>query len=271
MCDWGYCSHNGPDKWVENYAIAKGPRQSPIDIPECCENDFKLNSFPLSFEYETRGKMLMNTGAGFKVNFDRLQNSLLEGGPLDSKYRLEQLHCHWGRNSSVGSEHTVSGKFYAAEMHLVHWNAEKYSSIDEAVDKPDGLAVLGVFMEVGEENQDHEELEKICELLKKIPHRGDHVPFETELDPMEFFPENKAYWTYPGSLTTPPCFESVQWIVFNDAIQVSEKQLESFRAMLSYGRLDKVPEDEFNGKILTNYRPTLEVGCRKVRACVAEK
>jgi len=266
MCDWGYCSHNGPAKWVENYAVASGSRQSPINIPETCENDSKLDSRPLAIEYETRGKMLINTGAGWKVNFDRLQKSLLEGGPLDSKYKAEQLHCHWSKDSTCGSEHVINGKSYAAEMHIVHWNCGKYASIDDAVDKPDGLAVLGIFLDVGE--ADHPELEKICELLPKIPHSGDHVPIETDLNPHAFLPVNKAYWTYPGSLTTPPCFESVEWIVFKEPIKVSEKQLNAFRSMLSYGRLEKVPEnDEFGGKILTNYRPPLPVGSRAVRIC----
>jgi carbonic anhydrase len=66
---------SGPSKWVESYPLAKGPRQSPIDIPNSCQSDSKLNSIPLNFEYETRGKMLINTGAGFKVNFDRLKKS----------------------------------------------------------------------------------------------------------------------------------------------------------------------------------------------------
>lgn len=59
----------------ENYEFAKGSRQSPIDIPPNCEIDSKLSSAGLNFEYETKGKMLINTGAGFKVNFDRMKKS----------------------------------------------------------------------------------------------------------------------------------------------------------------------------------------------------
>ena len=84
-----------------------------------------------------------------------------------------QFHAHWGSCDEKGSEHTVDGKMYPAEvtksynakllkhncapstrdcitfqLHLVHWNRTKYSSPNEAAGEPDGLAVLGMFLEV---------------------------------------------------------------------------------------------------------------------------
>lgn len=67
---------------------------------------------------------------------------------MDGVYKLEQFHCHWGCTSDRGSEHTVDGRAYAGELHLVHWNCSKYSSFGEAAGYPDGLAVLGVFLTV---------------------------------------------------------------------------------------------------------------------------
>jgi carbonic anhydrase len=98
------------------------------------------------------------------------EESSLEGGPLKNKYVLEQFHCHWGPEDSVGSEHLVDGKSYAAEVntigtalifkyaiansslfntqiHYVHWNT-KYGGFNEALKYGDGLAVLGVFLKV---------------------------------------------------------------------------------------------------------------------------
>lgn len=40
----------------------------------------------------------------------------MTGGPLESKYKLVQFHCHWGVTSDEGSEHTVLGKKYAGEV-----------------------------------------------------------------------------------------------------------------------------------------------------------
>ena len=59
------------------------------------------------------------------------------------------MHAHWGKAGGGGSEHTVDGVQYAAELHIVHWNT-KYGDPSQAVDKPDGLAVLGMFLKEGE-------------------------------------------------------------------------------------------------------------------------
>jgi carbonic anhydrase len=64
---------------------------------------------------------------------------------------FKQLHFHWGSVDSIGSEHTVNGKSYAGEMHLVHYNS-KYGDFDSALKHSDGLAVLGVFFQVNSIN-----------------------------------------------------------------------------------------------------------------------
>merc|ERR1712240_817155 len=89
--------------------------------------------------------------------------SSLTGGALQGEYQLWQFHAHWGDCDEKGSEHTVEGKMYPAELHLVHWNKSKYSSPNEAAGEPDGLAVLGMFLEVGEK---HEELDKAMRAMK---------------------------------------------------------------------------------------------------------
>jgi len=37
--------------------------------------------------------------------------------------------------------------------------------------------------------------------------------------------DRSKYWTYCGSLTTPPCYESVRFLLFKDPIHVSEQQV----------------------------------------------
>ncbi|KAG8133742.1 hypothetical protein E2320_011505, partial [Naja naja] len=71
----------------------------------------------------------------------------MKGGPVSGIYKLKQFHIHWGSCEGQGSEHTVDGVKYDAELHLVHWNT-KYGTFDEAVKHPDGLAVVGVFLKV---------------------------------------------------------------------------------------------------------------------------
>lgn len=69
----------------------------------------------------------------------------ITGGILKGQYVAEGVHFHWGSPSSSGAEHTINGKHYSGEMHIVHRN-KKYNSIDEAVQYSDGIAVLGVFL-----------------------------------------------------------------------------------------------------------------------------
>ena len=187
----------------------------------------------------------------------------LTGGPLTGgEYELWQFHAHWGNENSHGSEHTVDGHTYAAELHLVHWNRTAYPSPNVAAGESDGLAVLGLFMEVGEE--DHPEFAKLIPYLEKITHCGDKVPTTSaSIDPSEFLPQQgqpKKIWTYQGSLTTPPLLESVIWLVFQKPIKISESQLKVMRQLFCTGKEDKNPTNMVN-----NYRPPLLLGSRVVK------
>lgn len=116
----------------------------------------------------------------------------------------------------------MDGESFAGELHLVHWDKSKYGSFTEAAGQPDGLAVLGVFLKVGKH---HPEMDKIAQLLPFITHKGDRITLREAIDPAKLLPEDTTYWTYLGSLTTPPFYESVIWIVFKHAIEVSEEQV----------------------------------------------
>ncbi|XP_072780902.1 carbonic anhydrase 13 isoform X2 [Taeniopygia guttata] len=166
MLHWGYDEHNGPAHWKEVFPVANGDRQSPIDIKtEDTKYDPSLR--PLNPSYDpASAKIILNNGHSTSVEFDDTVNkSVLTGGPLSGTYRLRQIHFHWGSNDEAGSEHTVDGMKYAAELHVVHWNAEKYSSFVEAACQSDGLAVMAVFLKIGECNP---QLNKITDRLDTI-------------------------------------------------------------------------------------------------------
>lgn len=253
---WGYAKHNGPDKWCENFPIANGPRQSPIDIiPKGASYDSSLQ--PLILKYDPSTSMdILNNGHSFQVTFaDDVDSSILKGGPISGIYRLKQFHFHWGDRDDKGSEHTVNGKCYPAELHLVHWNTA-YSSFGEAASKPDGLAVVGVFLEIGTDNSG---LQRILEVMNAIQCKGQQTTFPN-FDPRVLLPTSLNYWTYPGSLTTPPLLESVTWIVCKEPISVSPAQMERFRSL----RFSK--EDEEACCMVNNYRPPQPLKSRVVRA-----
>lgn len=249
---WGYMSSNGPNTWSEHFPAAKGDRQTPIDIVTGeTKLDSELASKPLSISYNPEhSRMLKNTGHSCQVVIDGSDSSL-NGGPLESDYKIEQFHFHWGKSNEVGSEHTVDGRMFASELHLVHWDSTRFSSFAEAVDKPNGLCVLGIFLTVGKEN---EALQKLLSQFNKIKEPNASIELDGGFDPASLLPNTKHYWTYEGSLTTPPCYESVKWIVFKEAIEVSEAQLNEFRSLSS---LD-------GGCMGNNYRPVLPLNGRSV-------
>jgi len=171
-------------------------------------------------------------------------------------FKILQMHAHWGCAGAGGSEHTVDGHQYEAELHIVHYN-EKYGDPSKAVDQPDGLAVLGMFLKSGKA---HEELEKICKHLAKIDKKDESIKLDEDyLDPTKYLPGNKTYFTYPGSLTTPPLFESVTWIVFKEPVEVSEAQLEAMRKL-------KISEEAgCEDCMVDNFRPPCQLKGRTVR------
>jgi len=254
MSTWGYNEDNGPSLWSKWYPVADlGDRQSPIDIiTGSATLDPALAA--LKYAYDPAAIRLVNTGATWRMDFEP-EGSNLSGGPLEGSYKVLQMHAHWGDKAGRGSEHTLDGKEFDAELHIVHWN-EKYGDPSVAVDKPDGLAVLGMFLKTGTA---HPEMEKICSKLGEILTKDKKVEMAETLDPTNFLPANKTFYTYPGSLTTPPLFESVTWIVFGEVVEVSEAQLDAMRAM-------KVEEnDDCPCCIVNNYRPPCKLGERKVR------
>ena len=93
-------------------------RQSPVNIEsDSAVADPQLSRRPLTWTFPPRTIDVTNTGYCWKAHV-RADESSLKGGPLSDTYRMVQFHCHWGADSSVGSEHQVDGRSYAAEVHL---------------------------------------------------------------------------------------------------------------------------------------------------------
>ena len=265
--EWDYSIRNGPSTWVTKFPMAAGSRQSPVNIEtDRVESDHEaLSSKPLRWKYPaTASRKLVNPGYCWRVDTDG-EGTFLSGGPLmDDVYKLEQYHCHWGCSDSRGSEHTVDGQAFAGELHLVHWNTTKYNTFAEAAKASDGLAVLGVFLKVG---KTHVEMDKIARLLPYVSHKDEVVEIAEPIDPAKLLPDDCGYWTYLGSLTTPPCNESVTWILFKKYIEVSHHQLNIFRNLRKFPRGEECPCHENHGAVINNFRPPLPLGNRVLREC----
>ncbi|KYM96399.1 Carbonic anhydrase 13 [Cyphomyrmex costatus] len=272
----------GPSTWVTKFPMAAGSRQSPVNIEtKRVESDHEaLSSKPLRWKYPaTASRKLVNPGYCWRVDTDG-EGTFLSGGPLmDDVYKLEQYHCHWGCSDSRGSEHTVDGQAFAGELHLVHWNTSKYKTFAEAAKASDGLAVLGVFLKL----RGSRYLMRGSQLRNSIrandtlladttlrykngrdePRRAGRTRGASFLrarfvhivrlcNSFEICPgcikkHDNGYWTYLGSLTTPPCNESVTWILFKKYIEVSHHQLNIFRNLRKFPRGEECPCHENHG------------------------
>ncbi|CAN8183867.1 unnamed protein product [Coccothraustes coccothraustes] len=254
---WGYDSDNGPERWHENYPLAKGDKQSPIEInSKDVQHDSSLASWHASYD-PGAAKTILNNGRTCRVVFDdTFDRSVLRGGPLSGAYRLRQLHLHWGSCDQHGSEHVIDGVKYAAELHMVHWNP-KHGNFAGALKQPDGVAVVGIFLKVGQTPKP--EMKRILEEIENIKTKGKEAPFQ-HFDPSILFPKSRDYWTYHGSFTTPPCEECITWILLREPIEVSSDQMAKLRS------LSKNAENEPVSPLVDNWRPPQPLKGRIVRA-----
>ncbi|XP_057356658.1 carbonic anhydrase 14 isoform X4 [Manis pentadactyla] len=221
---------HGPDHWPDSYPECGSNAQSPINIQtQSVTFDPELPALQPHGYDQPGTKPLELHNNGHTVQLSLPPTLHLEG--FSGKYVAVQLHLHWGQKGSPGgSEHQINSEATAAELHIVHYDSDSYESLSEAAQRPQGLAVLGILIEVGETK--NPAYEHILSRLHEIRHKDQKTsvpPFNvTELLP----PRLEQYFRYNGSLTTPPCYQSVLWTVFNQRAQISIGQLEKLRETL---------------------------------------
>ncbi|KAL1782513.1 carbonic anhydrase 12 isoform X1 [Sigmodon hispidus] len=245
---WTYVGPSGEKSWSKKYPSCGGLLQSPIDLhSDILQYDASLA--PLQFQgYNVSAEKLLNlTNDGHSVRLN-LNSDMYIQGLQPHQYRAEQLHLHWGnRNDPHGSEHTVSGKHFAAELHIVHYNSDLYPDFSTASDKSEGLAVLAILIEIGSINPSYD---KIFSHLQHVKYKGQQalIPgFNIE----ELLPESPhEYYRYEGSLTTPPCYPTVLWTVFRNPVQISQDQLLALETALYFTRVD----DPAPKEMVNNFR-----------------
>ncbi|XP_041914901.1 carbonic anhydrase 9 isoform X1 [Alosa sapidissima] len=216
---WGYTDQA---TWGSVFTDCNGKSQSPIDIntKTAIYDDslpsIKLEGYDLT---DSPALTLLNNGHTLQLSLPRSMQ-IVSG--FDRVYHAAQLHFHWGSVEEPGSEHTIDNVHFPAEIHVVHYNS-KYANLSEAASKPDGLAVLGAFIGIG--LRENENYEKILSALTdvSVEETNTEIP---GFNVRHLLPNSlERFYRYTGSLTTPPCFQTVNWTMFNDTITVSRKQL----------------------------------------------
>ena len=198
---WAYGGAGGPETWgslkPEFAKCATGERQSPIDI----RGGVKVDLDPIQFDYRPTGFRVIDNGHTVQVNLGS-GNSI---EVLGRRYELLQFHFH------RPSEERIDGRQFDMVAHLVHKDAEGR------------LAVVAVLLDRG---TGHPLVQTVWNNLPL--EKGEEVAASVALDLNNLLPQDRRYFTYMGSLTTPPCSEGVLWMVLRQPVPISPEQVGIF-------------------------------------------
>ena len=208
---WTYQDLTGPAHWADldpSFATCtSGQAQSPIDLTaaesvDLINPDFHYKSVPLN---------LLNNGHTIQVPYAPGSYVMIDG----ERYNLLQFHFH------SPSEHAIESKVQPAELHLVHQN------------DAGELAVVAVLLQndesIGEPSLGYKELGQV------LPAKaGDKVRTEKTINAQDLLPETTTTYRYSGSLTTPPCTESVSWLVMAEPVSLPAAQILQYEQLLNH-------------------------------------
>ncbi len=200
--EWDYGKERGPQRWGDlkpEFAPCKaGHRQAPIDIRKTEKADLPA----IQFDYKPSPLRIVDNGHTIMVTY--AAGSSIRVG--DAQYQLKQFHFH------RPSEARIHGQTYDMELHLVHADQEGH------------LAVVAVLLEHGKENP------LVRELWKDIPKEKEHeaVLEAGQVNVSDLLPADRGYYTFEGSLTTPPCSENVTWFVLKQSVPISAEEVARF-------------------------------------------
>ncbi|XP_055610790.1 carbonic anhydrase 7-like [Uranotaenia lowii] len=251
--DFGYDGEKGPSHWGEQYNSCTGKHQSPININSLYVKKVSLPQLVFDgFDIVPKQVNITNNGHTVTVTVKSDHIPTISGGPLHGVYQYSQLHFHWGDNDTFGSEDMIDNHISPMELHMVFFKQE-YKNAKTAQEHPDGLTVLAFFYEIaGRDNPNYQEF---IELLGKVTASHNSATFRNPPSLKQLITHDVVhYYTYNGSLTTPPCSEVVTWIDFKEPIMLSHAQIEAFRAL----------EDEEGHPLTHNFRSIQPLGDRVV-------
>jgi carbonic anhydrase len=220
---WSYAGEEGPEHWGKlspAYALCgQGKSQSPIDIKGASAADLK----PIQFDYGATVEEIVNNGHTIQANSAPGSRITVDG----HVYELKQFHFH------APSENRFAAKAFPLEVHLVH------------ADKDGKLAVVAVMFREGAAN------EAVAAVWAKMPAKKDgKAKPAAPINAGALLPKMRSYYSFTGSLTTPPCTEGVRWLVIEEPSTVSHQQVEAFEKVM--GHHNNRPVQALNG------RPVLE-------------
>ena len=198
---WSYDGPEGPEKWAEleaaNTACGAGLEQSPIDL-----RPYFISSVEnLTLDWKAQPFPMVNNGRSVYAQVAKGSTMKLGG----DEFALKQILFH------VPAEHAIDGVRHAMEIQFVHTQGQKK------------LAIVSVFVRAGDRN------ENFSQLMGHAPGKLGTQPLPNPADPNMLLPKGRGIFRYRGSLTMPPCTENVDWVVFEEPIEVAQTDIDVFK------------------------------------------
>lgn len=186
--------------------LSHGLSQSPINI-RSHSADIGAEQHSVHVNYQKSGEKIVNKGHTIEVDYDEGSSITFDGKVYDFK----QFHFH------TPSEHLVDGVTYPMEMHMVH-TLRGHDSV---------YLVIGILFKEGEPNA------FLDEFISHIPTEAGKTaaPAQAFVDINHVFDGDDQYYTYQGSLTTPPYTETVRWGVLKRVHEASPEQIALFNEL----------------------------------------
>uniref|UniRef100_A0A914XGS5 Alpha-carbonic anhydrase domain-containing protein n=2 Tax=Plectus sambesii TaxID=2011161 RepID=A0A914XGS5_9BILA len=255
----------GPDFWglvnKDWRMCTYGQMQSPINV-DPSQLLFDPNVRPLVVDKLPVSAILENVGQLPIITMNsssNLPSVNISGGPLGSyRYRLHHILLHFGKApEKQGSEHTIDGVRFPAEIQLLGYNSDLYRNFSEAMTQPRGLVGIAVMIDIGATT--NYELKKLTVSSASITYKGMKSDL-LDLIPSDLLSKTVHFVTYDGSLTYPGCYETVTWIVMNKPLYITVQDLHF------WNDLQQTETKQSNPVFMSpNYRPLRDLNGRLLR------
>ncbi len=216
---WSYSGETGPANWARltpEFAACSGKNQTPVDLSGRVEAELQ----PLQLDYAAGASKAVNLGHTVQVVYEPGSQLSLDG----EDYELLQFHFH------APSENHIEDRSFPLEGHLVHADAQG------------NLAVLALMFEAGAANQ------ALARLWETPPARGEAHPITPAANVSALLPQDRDYYRFSGSLTTPPCTEGVRWLVLKQPVVASNEQIEALAEAV--GHPNNRPLQPLNSRVV---------------------